>query len=83
MTLLDAGTPLEPSTMRKIIAENLFDGVLLGYILKHWERCETRVGWEVVVDMMVSFQVVAGEDFPSFVFVFSAILFQLVNHSVP
>ncbi|OZJ04541.1 hypothetical protein BZG36_02719 [Bifiguratus adelaidae] len=55
LTLLSAGLPIERSTMRVIVQYRLFDGVLLGWMLKHWKSINSKCEWEVVIDMMVGF----------------------------
>ncbi|KAG2172802.1 hypothetical protein INT43_000149 [Umbelopsis isabellina] len=53
--LLDAGLPLELSAIKKIVQDSVFDGVLLGWIIKNWNHINSRVEWAVLQDLMVAY----------------------------
>lgn len=54
-TLLDAGIPLELSALKKIVEDTVFQGVLLGWIIKNWKHINSRVDWSVLQDLMVAY----------------------------
>ncbi|KAI9282428.1 hypothetical protein BC943DRAFT_328765 [Umbelopsis sp. AD052] len=53
--LLDAGIPLELSTLKKIVESTVFEGILLGWIIKNWSHINSRVEWSVLQDLMVAY----------------------------
>jgi hypothetical protein len=54
-TLLDAGIPLELSALKKIVQNTVFEGVLLGWIIKNWNHINSRVEWPILQDLMVAY----------------------------
>lgn len=53
--LLGAGLPLELSALKKIVQDSVFDGILLGWIIKNWSHINSRVEWPVLQDLMVAY----------------------------
>lgn len=53
--LLDAHIPLELSALKKIVQDTVFQGVLLGWIIKNWSSINSRVEWSILQDLMVAY----------------------------